>query len=555
MLDNDTRPDESRRLFLKWTGSGVAATSLASFAGCIGNNDGNGDGSSEDGGDGDSDTQNTRYGGSLDVGLSAEPEHLFSANLSQVPAAQIFSNIAEFLGDYDHENDVVEPMALSSWEWEDDTTFIGEVREGMQFHQGYGEATAEDVVYHVNRVVEDPLFTIFLWSQNTEGASQIDEYTFQIDFSQPFSPFERTILPNVTIHSKEALEEKGDQTFGREPVYLGPFKFEEWVSGSHVTVSRFEDYWREDYPYVDEIRFQFIPDAATRMDQLRIGELDLIDRSRYQDVETVKENPDMELTSVEPGWTWDYMLVGGTESEQPALHDEKVRRAIAYAINREEIVEGAYFGEAMPNDTPLPPSYMDQVGEIEAGQYYGLSGDVDQATSLLEEAGYEDGFECEMVVETRSEKVRAAQIVQNQLSNLGIEVQLRQVDQATHDSMLAEGTYDIGYADIDIMSPDVDATAYWFYHQSAGVLNTMVWDQDDQDRVAELLDGQRATFDQEERMEMFREIFDIVLSSAPFIYTCNPNIPRVTGDHIEMEKDMWAPQDVWLSLWDTWLTE
>lgn len=544
--------DQSRRSFLKRTGVGVGTVGVTALAGCTGGDD---DDPDDPGGDV---PQEERYGGTLDVLINGNPPNLFSANNGSVTSSQVLSQVGDSWALYDYEANELNPRSLEDWEWLDDTTLQCSVRQGMQFHDGYGEVTAEDFVYLTNLIISEPLAQFFLWTTRVDGAEVIDDYTFNINLNQPFGPFEYTVLATTRVHSKAAIEEKGIQGFGQEPVMNGPYEFDEWVDGSYIRLTKFDDYHGNE-GYADEIVFQIVPDSSTRLDMLSTGEADVANRAPFKDLASLERDDDMQMIS-RPGWNFDYMLVGGEQGNQDALNEPKVRRALAYGIDREAVVQNAYYGYAVPDDDPLPPTHDPQLPDGDP-EIYPNTADQETAQQLLEEAGYGDGFSFTLTHSNRTQKIRSAQIVQASLNEIGLDVSLQQVDTATLGNITNSGSYDVAYADITIMSPDADAATYWFWHDT-GVLNTMGYrGNESADRVTELLDEQRNTTEQGERAQMLQELTKIAVEDAPMIYTAHAEQPRImrSGVHLDAERlgrDRFAPRDdVWDGLRDVWIQD
>ena len=547
--------DQSRRSFLKTASGGAGTVGIVALAGCTGGNGDDPDGTPSGG---DDVAQEDRFGGTLNVLIRGNPPNLFSANNGSVASSQVLSPVGDSWAQYDYEENTLGPRSLEDWEWLDDTTLQCTVREGMQFHQGYGEVTAEDFVYLTNLIIDEPLAQFFLWTDRVDGAEVVDDYVFNINLNRTFGPFEFTVLATTRVHSKAAIEDRGLQGFGQNPVMNGPYQFEEWVDGSFLRLSRFDDYHGTP-GYPDEIVYEIVPESSTRLDMLSTGEADVANRAPYRDLDALDRDEGMQVLS-RPGWHFDYMLVGGDGSDVDALKERPVRRAISYAIDRQAIVDNAYYGYAVPDDDPLPPTHDPQLpdGDVEV---FPNTADPDTALQLLDEAGYGDGFEFTLVHSNRTQMARASQIVQSSLREVGLDVSLQQVDTATHGNISTSGNYDVAYGDITIMSPDADAATYWFWHDT-GILNTMGYRGfESADRVTELLDAQRDTTDQQARGEMLQELIELAVNDAPMIYTLHAEQPRImrTGVHLDTEllgRDRFAPRDdVWDGLRYVWIED
>lgn len=525
--------NKTRRRLIKYSGVGLTSGLLA---GCVG----------DDSDQGDQEGNSPQQGGKLTIAAPYEPDTLN-------PADSLFSpvelNIFDTLAGLKVEGNEVslEPRILTDWEMEDNTTFIGDVREGMQFHGDWGELTAEDIAFIINFIVENQEPRIFLFQGRVAGAEVIDDYTVQINLADIYVPFERTVLINMPIPSKEAYQEKGREGSDRDPIGTGPFSLEEWVAGDNIALRKHDGHWREGYPYVDEIEFRVIPDQSTQLDLLEAGEADILHRAPFNEVSNLKQRDDLKLKVQTPEWCFDYFIIGGATPKNEALNNQKVRQAIQYAIDRESIAENGYFGYATPDDDPLPSTYNNQLADGDI-QMYPTTSDPDKASELLEEAGYEDGLELELITPNQSKFVRAVQIIQSNLSDVNIDVQIQTMDTNTHWSTTFEGNFDMSYVNLTIVSSDADAAFHWFYH-SEGVAN---WFGMENERVDELLEEQRATLDGAKRSEMLSEVLDIALENAHPGYTVQYDLIRVLKQNVYLERESFSPKEHLWELYDVW---
>lgn len=530
-MSSDSSVRGSRRKVLKLAG----LSGIATLAGC-----------SSGGG---TQTENTpdgsgsddKYGGTLRVGISGTPGSLHIGDNTSVYSRHIIGMISNSWVHYDFNENKLVPGAVTEWEWNDDTTARLKIREGMQFHGGYGEVTAEDFVHLTNLIVNKPLAQKFLWTGRVKGAKKVDKYTFDVAMNQTFGPFFVTGPANAHVASKKAIEEMGEE-YSQNPISQGPYVFKERVQGSRIVVERFDDYWGGDDDgvlskgYPDKVVFRIIPESSTRMDLLRSGELDVADRAAYKDIDSIKEEEGLEVRET-PGWNFEYFSVGGQATGHEALNDTKIRQAISYAVDRKELIENAFFGHGLPDDDPLPPT-IDQKLPDGDPQHFPNEARPEKAKELMAEAGWGDGFSIEFKHTPRTDKRRSAQIIASQLGNVGIDVSLKQVDNATMENVEGSGGYDLLYHDISLMSPDPDAASYWFFHNEASSLLDMGYEKtnpEHAERVTELLDKQRATTDQQKRMEIFQEIFNIVIPDAPYVFTGHVSLPRVMGPNARFD--------------------
>jgi peptide/nickel transport system substrate-binding protein len=407
------------------------------------------------------------------------------------------------------------PALATEWHQPDPLTWQFKLQEGVQFHKGYGEVTAEDVAFNANYTIEENKPRKFLYSF-VKGAKALDKYTVEFQLEKPFTPFLVTtaVDQGTWVVSKKAYEEMGADAFGRNPVGAGPFEFVSWESGSAITLKKFDKYYKSGLPHLEELVIYPVVDTNTKKLQLLNGELDFIDQPDMKDIPELEEAPSITVARA-PGWTWNAIVFNLELPAEHPLMQKEVRQAIAHAIDREAIVEGAYFGNGIPDDNPLPPGYM---GTDPGVHLYDTKANQEKAQELLAQAGFADGFSVSCIVSEKTAMRRQLEIIAEQLAQLGITVQIEQLLGDVFDR-LASRDFEMSMLDITVMTPDPDSALYWFQRSgtavNCGYLNP---------RVDELLDGAREESDQGKREEMYNEVVRLVLEDAPYIFTCHRNM-------------------------------
>lgn len=306
-----------------------------------------------------------------------------------------------------------EPWLAESWEQaEDGLSVTLHLRSGIMFHNGR-EMTADDVVWSVEHARSTD-FGHHLSDrfQTATGAEKIDDNTVRINYS------ERTAsqldgIARLYIFPQEALE-----SIETVPVGTGPFKFAEWIPGDSLTIERFEDYWREGFPYLDRVVVKPIPDAQARLVNLRSNSIDLLMNVPLIDKAALSEEEGLVVGAEPPGFAF-YAFIMNINA--PPFDNILVRQAFNYAINREEIANTAFHGQADPVTVPYPPTSWAYAEDLTTYYTY----DPERAKELLAEAGYPDGFSVQMLVRgTNDPHLDQAQVFQQQLAAIGVEVEL-----------------------------------------------------------------------------------------------------------------------------------
>ena len=338
-------------------------------------------------------------GDGLTIALSTFAEETFLPWNGGVARQSYLGLIYEFLIYADPETAEPQPGLATSWEMsEDGMTWTFQIREGVQFHEGWGELTAEDVAYSIERMIaEDSIGSPAAQMRNLiESVETPDDYTVVINLLTPYAELDRSLLMDYNagglVVSKAYVEEVGDEAANAHPIGTGPYTLtsEHQQAGpiELTTTEGVEDHWRVT-PEFQNVTFLLVPEEATRVAMLLAGEADLAPIS-YDSVPTI-ESEGLQVLSIPQSWV-PLIWFGGIVETDPERYvedqpwaDVRVRQALNYAIDRQTIADTIFHGQASPASTSNPvPGWL----EIPAYPY-----DPDLAQQLLEDAGYPEGFE------------------------------------------------------------------------------------------------------------------------------------------------------------------
>jgi peptide/nickel transport system substrate-binding protein len=463
------------------------------------------------------DAQPPRRGGTLRFGLHTEPLTLSGTMTGGDQGLGIvMAAIYDTLCATDYTTNTVKPSLAVSWNPKDATTWIVKLRQGVQFHKGYGEMTADDVVFTINTTIEKKHTGFFAWL-SVQGAEVVDRHTVAIHLTQPYQPFQLTSLGSVggNVISKKAFEDLGRERFERNPVGTGPFELKEWKEGSEIVVTRFENYWQPGLPYLDRIEFKVVKDDFVRESLLRTGGLDAIFAPQFKDVAELRRTPGVAVYSV-PGQAFDFLALN---PKDPVVGNRLVRQAVAYAINRNAIVSDVYHGHAVPTNIPTPKGFVGYTNKV----WYPYGGDVGRAKQLLTQAGYPDGVSVPIIVNDKLQLRRELEVISDQLARVGIKVEIQGFDWGTFNARffgpdVTKKNFRGALRDIAIVSPDPDSTVYWFHRKG-----TTGWLGLESAPIDRILDDARAEPSIDKRDQLYRQLFDLIIPEATYIYTVHAN--------------------------------
>lgn len=355
---------------------------------------------------------------------------------------------------------LIEPDLAESWTVSDDgLVWTFKLREGVKFHGNYGEVTAEDVVYSLERVKDPNRSSYASDYTDFEKIESLDPKTVQITLAKPLPAFLGLVANyrSGNIVSKKAAEERGDD-FKINPIGSGPFSVEKIVTQQAAFFDAFPDYFRGT-PKIDKIQVDFIENGSSRELAFKTGELDIIEGVREQRwVEQAKTWNDAVVDIFTPG---EYRTVFINSSREP-LNDVRVREAIAAAINVDQIV--SFVGEDVgpKGCSVIPTGFM---GEDCTWSY---QFDQDKARALLKEAGHENGLELTAVVSSITSQLPIMEVIQAQLSEVGINLKLSVVDHPTYHEQIRKNMSDLVFYGA-ARYPIADSYLRQFYHSNATV--------------------------------------------------------------------------------------
>ncbi len=464
--------------------------------------------------DPDADAAPPAEGGTLVAAIGGDPDQLDPHTTTSSFAFTVLENVYDTLvqpGD----DLTMEPALAEDWEVSDDLmTWTFTLREGVLFHDG-SELTSADVVASLERIAEE--------GENAWRLDPIDEYN---------APDESTVELVLNRVAPNLLEQLGAfkgmaiapaaaieaGTLADDPVGTGPFQFVSFTPGDSVVLERADDYWGGQVA-LDGIDFRVIPDEGVKLTNLETGEVDWIDSVPPEQLPALHDSDDVVVGQVAGNDYW-YMALN---NQREPFDDERVRRAIAFALDIEVITEAAKFDAATPNETAIPET------SFWYHPYAPFGHDPGQAEALLDEAGV-DGLTIDLMVTGEfPETVTAAEVIASQLGAVGIDVEIRTEDFSTWLADQGDGEFDafaLGW--LGNIDPD---DFYYAQHHSEGGFNFHGFADDE---VDDLLDTARVELDDDTRKQLYDQAAERIVDLASYIYFYNPDIleawsPAVQG--------------------------
>ncbi|TCD15490.1 ABC transporter substrate-binding protein [Oricola cellulosilytica] len=427
----------------------------------------------------------------LTLGVALEPPHLdptagAAAAIDEIVYANIFEGLTRI-----GPNGTVEPALAESWSLSDDElVYTFNLHDGVTFHDGTS-LDAGDVVFSLDRArAEDSTNAQKALFAAIDTVEAVDDLTVMVTLKQPSGSF----LYNMGWGDAVIVAPETAETNKENPVGTGPFRFDSWAKGSSVSIVRNPDYWG-DQVALEKAMFRFISDPAAATASLLAGDV-----QAFPNFPAPEAVPQFEA---DPRFA---VVIGSTEGEtilstnngKPPFDKLEVRQAIAHAIDRQAIIDGAMFGQGTPIGSHFAPHHPAYVELVETYPY-----DPERAKELLAEAGFPDGIKATIKLPPPSYARRGGEIVAAQLREVGIDLEIIPVEWAQWlDQVFKAKDYDLTIVshtepnDIGIYARD----DYYFQYRNPEFNDVMA-----------KLD---ATAGEEERYALMRQAQEILANDA-----------------------------------------
>ncbi len=392
---------------------------------------------------------------------------------------------------------MIEPDLAEKWESSPDgLTWTFYLRQGVKFHGDYGELTADDVVFSLNRAGDPNVSKFSSDYAGFESVEAVDTYTVRITLKNQ-APSLLGLVANYhggNIVSKKAVEAMGED-FKTHPIGTGPFAFQEYRTKQNVTLVANKDYFRG-APKIDKIVYRYMPSESSRELAFFSGEIDLFYAIREQQwVERMSQKGGIVVDVFEPGELRTLHLNTAVEP----LNDIRIRKAIAHAINREELL--VFMGKSVtrPTYSVVPNGYLGHTDDVQRYEY-----DLEKSKALLKEAGYPDGLTTRAIITKITALLNPMQVIQEQLRKAGITLELDIVDHPTFHAQIRKDLSPLvlyGAARF----PIADTYLTQFYHsQSIVGTPTAVTNFSHNNVADEEIDAARREVDPQKQLELWK---------------------------------------------------
>ncbi|MFR7989005.1 MAG: ABC transporter substrate-binding protein [Anaerovoracaceae bacterium] len=454
----------------------------------------------------------------------------------------------------------LEPGLAESWEIsKDGKTYSMHLRQGVKFTNGE-EVTSDDVLYTVDSMLDPERAALnSSWMDMIVGAQDVldgraesvegkgiiihDDYNFDIVLNDSYAPFLATLsVPGWSILNREACEAADEEgggpantVFGAEPeatIGSGPFILKEWVLNDYIYLEANEDYWRG-APEIDGILIKVVPDAETEKMLFDSGQIDIFDLDNARHLIPEYTESDEWKDNIVSKITLGTSYLSINENIEP-FDDVRVRKALQMAIDRDTIREEMYEGTGENANGIYPPGLTGYNENLEEIPY-----DPEAAKELLAETGYADGFDM-TITQTAddSSTLELNEIIQAQLAEIGVNVTIEQMDEASWYDIRATGELPMymstWYGDFN----DPDNFIYTFFASSNNKSRSFNYSNTD---AIKRIEAARHITDEEERIKEYQDLEKLVIQDdAAWIPLFHAEKIRVVQDRVKGFVPHWA---------------
>ncbi|MBN1148791.1 MAG: hypothetical protein JXA78_16135 [Anaerolineales bacterium] len=420
------------------------------------------------------------------------------------------------------------PGLAESWEVSDDgLVWTFKIREGVSFHDGT-PCTAEDVAWSLNWIIDNEIETMNFYLANFSEVVALDPTTLQVTLSDPVGNMEYLLI-YVWILPRSIWEGmSSDEILEFEDISAatgtGPYKLVEWVEGEYLILEANKDYWRTT-PSIDRVVYREYATEDAMVQALIAGEVDVIDNAPRTAIQTMQDAEGIEVAIMDSTQIDELIINSHENGSQPAsLNDPAVRLAIAYAIDKAQVVNVAYLGHAEAATTVVPTS----MGDWHDSEIEDIPFDPAEGNRILEEAGYLDSdgdgvredkegnpLEYRLYAEDQATEARILEIISSGLAQIGISAPPTLMDEDSLIGLYPDFDFDLIYWGWGL-DPDPDFAMLIFtcdQREEGGWSDSGYCNEEFEEMYAQ----QAITVDHEARRELIWKMQQKLFDERPYI--------------------------------------
>jgi peptide/nickel transport system substrate-binding protein len=466
---------------------------------------------------------NTEKGGMLIDAMSGEPSNLISMIAGDSASSAISGNIFNKLIKYDKNLELV-PELADKWTISDDQkTITFYLKRNLKWADGH-PLTTDDILFTWKLVTDEKTRTPYGSDYKLVSEAEApDSYTFRVHYIKAYAPALDS-WASLQILPKHILKDEDiNQTFfSRKPTGSSYYKLTQWINGEKLILET-NPFSVMGEPNINQLTSRFIPDTSSQFLELIADNIDLMNINPIQFARVIPSRPDLKNKLAlykELGNSYTYL---GFNLKHSPFNDLKVRQAINYALDKQEIIDGVLLGLGEPVASPYKPGTRWSNKNLHPYSY-----DKNQALKLLHEAGFSDAnhdgilekdgkpFTFEILTNQNKQREMTAVLIQRRLKDVGIDVKIRVIEWASFvNQFIKTGDFD---AVILGWSLSLDPDQYNIWHssqQKPGQFNFIGYNNKE---VDQLLEEGRTELNADKREKIYHEFSKILLKESPVIY-------------------------------------
>ena len=467
-----------------------------------------------------------KAGGTLQVVVTPEPPLLMQGLNQNGPTNMIAGNIYESLLRYDEKLNPL-PSLAKSWEISpDQTVYTFTLQDGVTWHDGkpFG---ADDVVFSLDKFLREvhPRWRPIANGQ-IKSIEKVDDRTVRVTLKQPFGPFllahEVSSAPIVPKHIYDGTDYRANPA-NNTPIGTGPMKFKEWKKGSYVHLVRNEAYWDKGKPYLDEVYYQFIPDAAARATAYETGKVDVLTGGAVEifDVARLSKLPNTCVTT--KGWEMTAPHAWITvNTKNGILGNKQFRQAMMYAIDREFGREVVWSGYGKVPTGPISSRTKFYSADVPKYPF-----DPKKAKELVKASGYKGEAIRLMPIPYGETWVRWAEAVKQNLEEVGIKTELVSTDVPGWTQRVSNFDFDLTFNFLYQLGDPATGVARSYI--SSNIVKGNPFGNNGQYANPEVdrLFAEAAIAPAEKRQELYDQVQKILVDEVPVLWMLELDFPTV----------------------------
>lgn len=433
------------------------------------------------------------------------------------PTNQIFDQLYRVSPDG---SGIEDSLASSTTVSEDGLSWTITLRDDVSFSNGQ-PLTSADVKFSLDRSRSaDAAFSFLLGP--IASISTPDERTVVIQTEAPSATLKASLSAWVASILPKDFAGMSEKDFFAHPIGSGPFMFDSWEPGTSIKLVRNPSYWQEGKPSLDSVTWDVVSDPNTRIAQVQGGLANVASDIPFSQLESLDASSSLDATAFPANYTT-FLIFNQAAGPFADIH---VRRAIAYATNRNAITSGILFGAGEPACSMVPPTMPFYSAATQCLEY-----DLDKAKSEMATSSVPAGFSTELTIDNLPTSSSVAQIVQAELKEIGIDVSIKTVDTGQLYTVYDQGAFEMGLAAWASDIPDPDEQLTFMLDPNAG--GNAYYTAFNDPEVIALLDRARTSMDDATRASDYAQVQQIAADKVPHLPIWNQGLPFVWSSRVQ----------------------